>query len=294
MNPILQDFSVHYQARIEQQLSALLARMPEHDTTLIEAMRYSLLNGGKRMRPLLCYAAAQAVGNINSATDAFAASIECMHVYSLIHDDLPAMDDDDLRRGKATSHIAFNEATAILAGDALQCLAFGSVGNADIGAEQKVEALQILALRAGAAGMVMGQAIDLGAVDRTLDLPQLEIMHRHKTGALIEAAVSMGALSAGASSEQINALSSYAKALGLAFQVQDDILDVTSDTATLGKTQGADIERNKPTYVSLLGLEGAKQKAESLRNHAVSVAQPFGERGSILVALANYIIERIH
>ncbi len=294
MNPTLRDFSAHHQARIEQQLSALLERLPDHNTRLIEAMRYSLLNGGKRMRPLLCYATAQAVGTTNSATDAMAAALECMHVYSLIHDDLPAMDDDDLRRGKATCHIAFNEATAILAGDALQCLAFETVAKANMSAEHKVEALQILAMHAGAAGMVMGQAIDLGAVDTALDLPQLERMHRHKTGALIEAAVSMGALSVGASSEQIHQLSVYAKALGLAFQVQDDILDVVSDTATLGKTQGADIERNKPTYVSLLGLAGAQQKAQALRDQAVDVAKCFGERGTILAALADYVIERSH
>ncbi len=292
MNTPLSEFISQYQTRVEQQLESLFSDLKHYDTPLLKAMKHSLLDGGKRIRPLLCYAAAEAISEITPATDAFASSLECVHVYSLIHDDLPAMDDDDLRRGKPTCHIAYGEATAILAGDALQCLAFETLTNASGDAEQKLAAIHTLSKASGANGMVLGQAIDLNAVDTQLTVDQLETMHRHKTGALIKAAVVMGAISAKASQADINALEDYATALGLAFQVQDDILDVVSDTETLGKTQGADAERNKPTYVSLLGLEAAKQKAESLRDHAIAALSSFGNRADTLIELANYVVNR--
>lgn len=295
MSEALRDFMSRYQTRIEAHLAEFTGTIQHFDTRLIESIRYSLLGGGKRVRPLLAYAAANAVGTVNPSTDAFATALECIHVYSLIHDDLPAMDDDDLRRGKPTNHIAFDEATAILAGDGLQSLAFQAISEAPEASDaQKLAAITCLSRAAGIHGMVMGQAIDLHFVDETPSLEQLETMHRHKTGALIEASVTLGALSAGASQDQISTLQSYAHAIGLAFQVQDDILDVTSDTQTLGKTQGADIERNKPTYVSLLGLEGAQAKAQELRNKAIQKVENLGDKANILVDLADYIVNRQH
>lgn len=266
-------------------------------TRLREAMRYSLFNGGKRVRPTLVYAAALAVDN--QALDSHlpllnrvACALESLHSYSLVHDDLPAMDDDDLRRGKPTCHIAFNEATAILAGDALQTFAFELLSEAEADAAVLLALVRQLAAASGARGMVLGQAIDLAAVDKQLDLSQLENMHRHKTGALIRASVSMGATAMGATAAQLSALDSYAAAVGLAFQVQDDILDVIADTETLGKQQGADIARNKPTYVALLGLDVARAKAQELHQQALEALADFGESADNLRALSAYIIER--
>lgn len=263
-------------------------------TKLRTAMRYSLFNGGKRVRPTLAYAAALAIKpDIDlPRIDPVACALECLHSYSLVHDDLPAMDDDDLRRGKPTCHIAFNEATAILAGDGLQTLAFEVLLGIDAPAEVKVQLLKCLAQASGADGMVLGQAIDLAAVDQQLSLSQLETMHRYKTGALIRASVAMGALAANASQAQLEALDVYAAAIGLAFQVQDDILDVTMDTETLGKQQGADIARNKPTYVSLLGLETAKSKATELHQQALTALAIFDASADRLRELADYIIHR--
>lgn len=263
-------------------------------TKLRTAMRYSLFNGGKRVRPTLAYAAALAIKpDIDlPRIDPVACALECLHSYSLVHDDLPAMDDDDLRRGKPTCHIAFNEATAILAGDGLQTLAFEVLLGIDAPAEVKVQLLKCLAQASGADGMVLGQAIDLAAVDQQLSLSQLETMHRYKTGALIRASVAMGALAANASQAQLEALDVYAAAIGLAFQVQDDILDVTVDTETLGKQQGADIARNKPTYVSLLGLETAKSKATELHQQALKALAIFDASADRLRELADYIIHR--
>lgn len=265
-------------------------------TQLRAAMRYSLFNGGKRVRPTLAYAAALAIDTTlePAQIDPIACALECLHSYSLVHDDLPAMDDDDLRRGKPTCHIAFNEATAILAGDGLQTLAFELLLRTNVTAETKVQLVAQLATASGAEGMVLGQAIDLAAVDQQLSLSQLENMHSHKTGALIRASVAMGALAAGASVQQLKALDNYATAIGLAFQVQDDILDVTADTATLGKQQGADIARNKPTYVSLLGLETAQAKAAELHNQALASLENFGESAEHLRQMAEYIIRRIN
>ena len=293
VTPTFKTFVSTYQQRIETELSSLFDDINNFDTTLIEAMKYSLLGGGKRIRPILVYATANACGNLNSTTDAFACALECVHVYSLIHDDLPAMDDDELRRGKPTCHIQYDEATAILAGDALQALAFDIIAQAQTTNPQtQLLAIRQLARSSGMCGMVLGQAIDLAAVDHTPTLEQLANMHKHKTGALIEASIIVGALSANANDTQIAALQQYAAHIGLAFQVQDDILDVTADTKTLGKTQGSDIERNKPTYVSLLGLEAATQKALDLRDQAIAALSSFDEKADHLRALADYIIQR--
>lgn len=314
-NSTLNDFSKRFQTRVNTQLTELLspsdaphdllsATPPVNDLNnpLSKAMLYSLMNGGKRIRPILLYATAMAVrcqSVINyqpsPAEDAFAVAIELIHSYSLIHDDLPAMDDDDLRRGVPTCHIQFDEATAILAGDALQCLAFEIMSNLDdIPARTCLKAIHILASGAGNKGMVMGQAIDLAHVNKPIEIAELEHMHNLKTGALIEAAVLLGATANDASEAQLLALQNYAKAIGLAFQVYDDILDVTADTQTLGKTQGSDIKHSKPTYVSLLGLEGAQEKAYQLRDQAHLALAQFDHEANILRFLASFIVERSH
>lgn len=286
-------FANQCRARVDSALDRYLAPA-EDPTQLRAAMRYSLFNGGKRVRPTLAYAAALAIDpNINLAiVDPVAAALECLHSYSLVHDDLPAMDNDDLRRGKPTCHIAFNEATAILAGDGLQTLAFELLTQSDLPSQTQIQLIRQLTLGSGIKGMVLGQAIDLAAVDHQLDLAQLETMHRYKTGALIRASVAMGAICAGADEKQLAALDDYAAAIGLAFQVQDDILDVTSDTVTLGKQQGADIARNKPTYVSLLGLGAAKAKADELHRQALGALGGFDASAALLRQLASYIVER--
>ena len=289
------EFAQNCRLRVDAALDQLFP-LGDDPTQLRAAMRYSLFNGGKRVRPILAYAAAEAINPQlpSAALDPVAAALECLHSYSLVHDDLPAMDDDDLRRGKPTCHIAFNEATAILAGDGLQTLAFELLCQAPASAETRLRLVQTLAQASGAQGMVLGQAIDLAAVDQQLSLQQLETMHRHKTGALIRASVAMGALMAGASDAQLAALDQYAAAIGLAFQVQDDILDVTADTHTLGKQQGADIARNKPTYVSLLGLEAARSKARDLHQQAQDALTGLGTSAERLRQLASYIVERGH
>ncbi len=286
--------------RVDNALQNLLPVTMGAGERLRDAMRYSLFNGGKRVRPILVYASGLAVSDVvnpaqQASLDTIACALECIHAYSLVHDDLPAMDDDDLRRGKPTCHIAFDEATAILAGDALQTLAFELLGDAPhLDAPCKITLLQHLTRASGVNGMVLGQAIDLAAVNRQLDLAQLEAMHRHKTGALISASVAMGAIACGADETRLQALNTYAAAIGLAFQVQDDILDVTTDTATLGKQQGADIARNKPTYVSLLGLDNARAKARELHQNALAALTDFDQRAQPLRALSAYIIERSH
>jgi len=293
MQSDFKQFSQQCRARVDSALDRYLPTGAD-PTQLRAAMRYSLFNGGKRVRPILAYASALAVNPAIELAliDPVAAALECLHSYSLVHDDLPAMDDDDLRRGQPTCHIAFTEATAILAGDGLQTLAFDLLTTTALPAATQVDLIRALALGSGVDGMVLGQAIDLAAVDHQLDLAQLETMHRHKTGALIRASVAMGAICAGADTTQLAALDDYAAAIGLAFQVQDDILDVISDTATLGKQQGADIARNKPTYVSLLGLEAAKAKAAELHRQAFDALGKFGESAAPLRQLASYIVER--
>ncbi|CAM4100260.1 Farnesyl diphosphate synthase [Pseudomonas reidholzensis] len=286
------------QARVDAALEPLFHAPSAELQRLYAAMRYSVMNGGKRVRPLLAYAACEAFGVAPEQANGAACAVELIHAYSLVHDDLPAMDDDDLRRGQPTTHKAFDEACAILAGDGLQSLAFSALLDANLSPQSdatRLAMVQTLAKAAGPAGMVGGQAIDLGSVGLKLDQQALEYMHRHKTGALIEASVRLGALaSARAEPAQLEALQVYAQAIGLAFQVQDDILDVESDTATLGKRQGADIARDKPTYPALLGLEAAKAYALELRDQALQALDGFGANAEPLRALARYIVERRH
>ncbi|BCX88671.1 farnesyl diphosphate synthase [Methylomarinovum tepidoasis] len=292
----LKDFMTACQARVEQALDRRLPPAGKLPARLHQAMRYATLEGGKRLRPLLTYATGQALDVSLDTLDAPACAVEFIHVYSLIHDDLPAMDDDDLRRGKPTCHVQFDEATAILAGDALQALAFevlASDPQLDVPPARRVAMIDCLAKAAGAGGMVGGQAIDLASVGLQLDLPALELMHIHKTGALIRASVRLAALArAGLDPEIGERLDHYAKCIGLAFQIQDDILDEESDTATLGKTQGKDRAQNKPTYPALLGLAGAKQKAREMHEQAVAALEPLGERADLLRALSLFIIQR--
>lgn len=283
--------------RVDNALENYLPTASESPQQLNQAARYSVFNGGKRVRPFLVYATCEALGaneSSNSIADAAACAVELIHAYSLVHDDLPAMDDDDLRRGKPTCHKAFDEATAILAGDALQTHAFSVLTEVDCDAAQKIQMIQTLATASGALGMVAGQAIDLAAVGKTLNLEQLQAMHELKTGALIKASVALGALAATqASNEQRSALERFAKHIGLAFQVQDDILDVEGDTAILGKNQGADQALNKPTYPALLSLEGAKEKAQALHQAALKELDIFDESADQLRALSHYIVSRI-
>ena len=284
------------QSRVNAALEGLLAAPAPELTRLYAAMRYSVMNGGKRVRPLLAYAACEALGGKAEDANGAACAVELIHAYSLVHDDLPAMDDDDLRRGQPTTHKAFDEASAILAGDGLQSLAFTALLDPRLSsrdADTRLLMVSALALAAGPAGMVGGQAIDLGSVGLKLDQAALEFMHRHKTGALIEASVKLGALASGhADQPRLDALQTYARAIGLAFQVQDDILDVESDTETLGKRQGADIARDKPTYPALLGLEPARQYALQLRDQAIEALRPFDASADPLRELARYIVER--
>ena len=289
-----------YQKRCQQRVDSCLDTLfaPPHPQLhrLYEAMRYSVMNGGKRVRPLLVYAGCEALDGDLAAADGAACAVELIHAYSLVHDDLPAMDDDDLRRGQPTTHKAFDEACAILAGDGLQSLAFEALAapaHNPTDAALRLNMLSSLARAAGPAGMVGGQAIDLGSVGIKLDRAALELMHRHKTGALIEVSVRLGALASGRADERnLAALQGYARAVGLAFQVQDDILDVESDTATLGKHQGADIARDKPTYPALLGLDEAKRYAFELRDQALEAIEHFGTTAEPLRQLARFIVER--
>ncbi|MCQ2030067.1 polyprenyl synthetase family protein [Stutzerimonas zhaodongensis] len=290
------DYQKRCQQRVDSSLETLFHPPRPQLERLYQAMRYSVMNGGKRVRPLLVYAACEALGGDSAKADGAACAVELIHAYSLVHDDLPAMDDDDLRRGQPTTHKAFDEACAILAGDGLQSLAFEALAGDALNPSDpslRLEMFTSLARAAGPAGMVGGQAIDLGSVGLKLDRTALELMHRHKTGALIEASVRLGALASGqADAAKLASLQQYAQAIGLAFQVQDDILDVESDTATLGKHQGADIARDKPTYPALLGMESAKAYALELRDLALEAVAPFGERAEPLRQLACFIVER--
>jgi len=296
------DFNQQLQACVEQANDALrrfIDPLPFQNTPLVEAMQYGALLGGKRLRPFLVYATGRMFGVSQQTLDAPAAAVECIHAYSLMHDDLPAMDDDDLRRGLPTCHIKFGEANAILAGDALQTLAFSILTEApmaDVAAEDRLAMVATLANASGVAGMCGGQALDLAAENEQVSLEGLEQIHRHKTGALICAAVKMGALSAGQRGrDALPQLERYAQCVGLAFQVQDDILDVVGDTATLGKRQGADQQLGKSTYPALLGLEQARTKARDLiddARQALSLLSAQSLDTTALEALANYIIQR--
>ncbi|HEY5790316.1 MAG TPA: farnesyl diphosphate synthase [Gammaproteobacteria bacterium] len=278
---------------------ALHRWLPEDGTPpqrLHRAMRYAALGGGKRVRPILVYGTGLALGVPLERLDGAACAVELIHAYSLVHDDLPAMDDDELRRGRPTCHVAFDEATALLAGDALQTLAFYVLAHDPELADDpraRVGMIETLALASGSRGMAGGQAIDLAAVGNRLDLAELENMHIHKTGALIRASVRMATLAATATDADIaERLDHFAKCLGLAFQIRDDILDVEADTLTLGKPQGSDAARDKPTYPALLGLAESKRLAAELGADAVASLEPLGERGAVLRELAQYIVVR--
>ena len=291
------EFFDSYRADIDAALSHFLEQTSTKNTTLTDAMRYSLLLGGKRIRPMLCLATARAFGTSSEKALHAACSLEFIHAYSLVHDDLPAMDDDALRRGQATCHIAFDEATAILTGDALQSSAFHLLSLTSFKQPDSIKLALVaeLAQASGALGMVLGQAIDLSAVGNSLSLEALEHMHQQKTGKLIEAAVVMGALCSAANEKSIKILKGYAQALGLAFQVQDDILDVTGDTKTIGKSAGADVALNKPTYVSLLGLDGARDKLAALYATCTSCLDNLADSDTAeLRAIARYVVEREH
>ncbi|MBZ9539570.1 farnesyl diphosphate synthase [Modicisalibacter tunisiensis] len=277
--------------RINARLEALFADRVAPAERLDAAMRHGVIGNGKRLRAILVYATGRVLGADPDALDPAALAIELVHAYSLVHDDLPAMDDDDLRRGQPTVHKAFDEASAILAGDALQTLAFEVLAEA---AHPRTAALVgTLARAAGRAGMAGGQALDLYAVGHRLDAEALATMHRYKTGALIRAAVRMGGLVAVPEADpRLAALDRYAAAVGLAFQIQDDILDVVGDTGTLGKAAGADAARDKPTYPALLGLDGARARADALRDEALAALAVLGEAGEPLADLARYMIER--
>ena len=285
-----------YQARIEGVLDAALPSPELVPERLHTAQRYAVLGGGKRLRPLLVYFTGDALGIDPEVLDAPAAAVELIHSYSLVHDDLPAMDDDDLRRGRPTTHKAFDEATAILVGDSLQVLAFSILARSpgvDVDPRGRLEMIRILADASGTAGMAGGQALDLAAVGRELNLAELEAMHRLKTGALIRASVLMGAAGArNLPSAWWDALDAYSTDIGLAFQIQDDILDVEGSTQILGKTVGADAAKSKPTYASLLGLEGAKIRAQDLKNRACERIKILGEKGHVLAWLASYVVDR--
>ncbi|MGY0617268.1 (2E,6E)-farnesyl diphosphate synthase [Vibrio sp. FJH11] len=292
----MQQTLTSFQQRNNQQLNLWLEQLPYQEQPLIQAMKYGLLLGGKRVRPFLVYITGQMLGCEPEDLDTPAAAIECIHAYSLIHDDLPAMDDDELRRGQPTCHIKFDEATAILTGDSLQTLAFTILADGALNPEaekQRINMIKALAQASGANGMCVGQALDLGAENRQISLAEMEEIHRKKTGALIDCAVKLGALAAGEKGiEVLPHLERYSKAIGLAFQVQDDILDIISDTETLGKPQGSDQELNKSTYPSLLGLEGAVEKAHSLLKEALQALEAIPYNTQLLEEFARYVIER--
>jgi farnesyl diphosphate synthase len=285
-----------YQQRVDTALDHWLPPADVNPVRLHQAMRYAVLAPGKRVRPILVYATAAALGIDPQRVDGAACAVEIIHAYSLIHDDLPAMDDDDLRRGRPTCHREFDEATAILAGDSLQALAFYIISHDSAmtpDAAARLQMIEKLSLFSGSRGMAGGQAIDLAAVGKSLNIAELETMHIHKTGALIRTCIQLAALSTDALDDtQFQALDSYAKSIGLSFQVQDDILDVTGDTATLGKTQGADSARNKPTYPSIIGLQASQEKALDLHQNALQALSIFGEEADILRYISAWFVER--
>ncbi|WP_131866151.1 (2E,6E)-farnesyl diphosphate synthase [Biostraticola tofi] len=285
--------------RVDAALEHYLGRLSHNGEPLAQAMRYGALLGGKRLRPFLVYQTGRLFGVSDDSLDVPAAAVECIHAYSLIHDDLPAMDDDDLRRGRPTCHIKFGETTAILAGDALQTLAFSILADGAMPAvddRDRIAMISALASASGAEGMCLGQVLDLAAEGHQVGLDALEEVHRHKTGALISAAVVLGALAAGEPGRQaMPHLMRYASAIGLAFQVQDDILDVVGDSSTTGKRQGADQQLGKSTYPALLGLDMARAKARDLYQESLASLECISTLGydtSALISLARYIIER--
>ena len=292
------DYLAACRRRIDQCLESGLLQgdvQPANLQDLFEACHYGVANGGKRVRPLLVYAAANACGYPapDASLDYLALAAELVHSYSLVHDDLPAMDDDDLRRGKPSLHRAYDEATAVLVGDGLQARAFELIADAPgLSASQRVKMVRAFARAAGPAGMVGGQYVDIQATDTYMALEQLQAMHRLKTGELIRASLALGAIAADASSAQESALELYGSHIGLAFQVVDDILDVAGDQEAIGKTSGKDAQANKPTYVKLLGMDGARAEATRLLEAALATLQDFGESADRLRDLARYIVQR--
>jgi farnesyl diphosphate synthase len=285
-----------YRARIEHVLDRALAQPEGGTERLQQAMRYSTLGAGKRLRPSLVYLTGESLGAPLTRLDAPAAAVELIHVYSLVHDDLPAMDDDDLRRGRPTCHRAFDEGTAVLVGDALQALAFTVLAAEPLpvtSAQARLEMIRVLSRATGTRGMAGGQAIDLSAVGQKLTVEGIENMHRRKTGALIECSVVLGALAAGVTAgPELQALQTFGAEIGLAFQIQDDILDVEGDAELLGKTTGADAAHLKPTYPSTVGLPAARQRAEQLRLGAIAALTPLLPRAAALAHLADFVVHR--
>ena len=285
-----------YQKSVETALNRWLPEPSVQPEKLHEAMRYSVLGDGKRIRPVILYATGEAFGIDLAVLDGPACAVEIIHAYSLIHDDLPAMDDDELRRGRPTCHKAYDDATAILAGDALQALSFHILAHdpdIQVNVQQRLSMIETLAIASGSRGMAGGQAIDLASVGISLTIAELENMHIHKTGALIRASAELGALSVdNVDRELLSRISQYAKCIGLAFQIKDDILDIESDTETLGKPQGSDIAMNKPTYPNLLGMDGAKKAANDLYNEALECLDAFDNKADMLRAIADYIVKR--
>lgn len=290
-----QTWSSEHQQRFEEVLKFLLPSADVAPQRLHAAMRYSVLDGGKRVRPLLAFAAGELAGADLRVVNLVAAAVECIHAYSLVHDDMPCMDDDVLRRGKPTCHVEYDEATALLVGDALQSLAFQFLSEPALIADplRQLKMVKLLAISSGSRGMAGGQATDLANVGKQLNLSELEFMHIQKTGALIRAAVLLGAYCGDAlSDDELGKLDHYAKCVGLAFQVVDDVLDAEADTATLGKTAGKDANNDKPTYVTLLGAADAKKMAEELHQDALSSLAGFGEKAQRLKELADFIVMR--
>lgn len=280
------------QQRIEAALQRQLPSRQRLPVELHEAMHYAVMTPGKRIRPLLVYAAGHAFGATTETLDRAACAVEFIHVFSLIHDDLPAMDDDDLRRGQPTCHVRFGEAVAILAGDALQSLAFEMLCGSDISDTIRLKMIATLASASGSHGMAGGQVMDLTATGKSLTLPELENLHIHKTGALIRASVLLGAMTATGEARQLQQLDHYGKCIGLAFQIVDDILDITGDTESLGKTGGKDAAQQKTTYASLLGLSQARERAAQLHDDALAALETFGGNAEPLRKIAHLIVQR--
>ncbi len=293
--PDFQTWAYAHQRRFEESLRRLLPQPGMAPQRLHEAMRYCVLDGGKRVRPLLAIAAGELAGADMARVDIAAAAVELIHAYSLVHDDMPCMDDDVLRRGKPTCHVEYDEATALLVGDSLQSLAFQLLAEHHLSDHplRQLGMVRLLATASGSRGMAGGQAIDLASVGKQLSLPELEFMHIHKTGALIRAAVLLGAQCGAALDEtQLGRLDHFGKCVGLAFQVVDDVLDSEADTATLGKTAGKDAEQDKPTYVTLLGVQAARKMAAELHGDALDALSGFGEEARSLRELAGFIVLR--
>jgi farnesyl diphosphate synthase len=288
------DWAALVQARVEAALERVLPGADHEPRRLHAAMRYAVLGGGKRVRPLLAFAAGEATGAPQERLDAVACAVELIHAYSLVHDDMPCMDDDALRRGKPTVHVQYDEATALLVGDGLQSAAFEALATPRLADEPaaQIEMLRTLAVASGSRGMAGGQAIDLAVVGKSMTVPELELMHIMKTGALIRASVTLGARCGALAEAEAAQLDQYAQCVGLAFQVVDDVLDAEASTATLGKTAGKDAAQGKPTYVSLLGAPRAKALAQELRGNAHAAVAGFGARAGRLRDLADFIVLR--